>query len=242
MTALPDLGLSVRHRTPEIMDDPGLDRQAHESALCGLERINRLSRTDRALWLEIASLERPSGAEGRPLRLLDVACGGGFVGPALAARAHRAGHTIHVEGCDVSPRAVDFASRRAREARLVARFFTCDALAGPLPDRYDIITCSLFLHHLGEKDAVVLLERMARAATRLVLVDDLVRSTAGYLLACVGGRILSRSSVVHADGPASVRAAFSIDEVRALATRAGLERATIRRHWPERFLLSWRRP
>jgi SAM-dependent methyltransferase len=242
MTALSDLGLSVRHRTPEIMDDPGLDRQSHETALYGLERINRLSHTDRALWLEIAGLDRAMGTEDRPLRLLDVACGGGIVALALAARARRAGRTIHVEGCDISPRAVEFATRRARDAEIDARFFTCDALAGPFRDHYDIVTCSLFLHHLAADDAVRLLENMAVTATRLLLVDDLVRGAAGYLLAWLGCRVLTRSKVVHADGPASVAAAFSVLEARAIARRAGLERATIRRHWPQRFLLSWRRP
>jgi 2-polyprenyl-3-methyl-5-hydroxy-6-metoxy-1,4-benzoquinol methylase len=242
MTAFRNLGPAARHRTPEIMDDPGLDRQAHESALRGLERINRLSRTDRALWLAIAGLEQTTAGPERPLRLLDVACGGGFVALALARRAERQGLKIHVEGCDRSPCAIEFAARRARQDRCDARFFTCDVLAGPLPDNYDIITCSLFLHHLGDDEAVSLLGRMARAATRLVLVDDLMRSRAGYLLAWVGCRVLSRSKVVRSDGPASVAAAFSLEETWALARRAGLERATITRHWPQRFLLTWRRP
>jgi 2-polyprenyl-3-methyl-5-hydroxy-6-metoxy-1,4-benzoquinol methylase len=242
MTAFRDPGLSVRHPTPEIMDDPGLDRQAHEGALRGLERINRYSRADAALWREIARLYGTTATLVRPLRLLDVACGGGVLALALQARAMRQGRTLHVEGCDISPRAVEFAARRARDARRDSRFFVCDVLAGPLPEPYDIVTCSLYLHHLGEDDAVILLTRMAAAATQLVLVDDLVRGRAGYLLAWAGCRVLSRSRVVHADGPASVAAAFSTLEAQALARRAGLEGATITRHWPQRFLLCWRRP
>jgi 2-polyprenyl-3-methyl-5-hydroxy-6-metoxy-1,4-benzoquinol methylase len=242
MTASRDLGLSVRQRAPEMMDDPGLDAQAHSSALRGLDRINRISRPDRALWPDIAAIERDGGARDRPLRLLDVACGGGSLPLALQSRARRHGHRIDIEGCDKSPRAVEFAARRARETGRDARFFTCDVLAGPLPDRYDIVTCTLFLHHLGDDDAVTLLGRMAQAATRLLLVDDLVRGRAGYLLAWLGCRVLSRSNVVHADGPASVRSAFSVREARDLARRSGLLGAVITRHWPERFLLSWRRP
>jgi SAM-dependent methyltransferase len=242
MTAFCDLGLSVRRRTPEIMDDPRLDSQAHASALRGLERINLVSRTGAALWREIATVESNTRSPERPLRLLDVACGGGVVALAIAARAERHRRSIEVDGCDISPRAVEFATQRARETGRAARFFVCDVLAGPLPDGYDIVTCSLFLHHLAEDDAVTLLERMAGSAARLVLVDDLVRGRAGYLLAWLGCRVLSRSSVVRADGPASVAAACAIDEARALARRAGLDGATITRHWPERFLLSWRRP
>jgi hypothetical protein len=100
----------------------------------------------------------------------------------------------------------------------------------------------LFWHHLAEPDGIKLLERMAAAARRAVLVDDLVRSRLGFALVWVGSYLLTRSSVVHTDGPLSVRAALSLAEARELAERAGLHGATIRRHWPERFLLTWRKP
>jgi hypothetical protein len=53
--------------------------------------------------------------------------------------------------------------------------------------------------------------------------------------------VLTTSAVVHVDGPRSVEAAFTLEEVRALADQAGLENATLARHWPYRFLLAWRR-
>ena len=177
-----------------------------------------------------------AGKAGPPLRMLDVACGGGGLALALARRG---GRRIEVEGCDISPVAVDCA-RRAAEARgLSARFFTCDALGEPLPTGYDVVTCSLFLHHLDDEDAVTLLRRMATAARRLVLVDDLNRGRAGYALAWAGCRLLSRSPIVHHDGPVSVAAAFTTGEALDLAARAGLAGATVSRHWPQRFLLAW---
>lgn len=224
------------------MDDPALDPRAHEAALRGLERIHLVSRADAALWPQIARLYDEPGNRDRPLRVLDVACGGGVLALALADRAAREGRSIEVEGCDKSPRAVEFSERRARETGHAARFFTCDALAEPFPNSYDVVTCSLFLHHLDDVDAVSLLARMAAAATRLMLVDDLIRCRAGYLLAWLGCRALSRSRVVHADGIASVAAAYNIEEAASLARRAGLDGATITRHWPRRFLLSWSRP
>jgi hypothetical protein len=123
-----------------------------------------------------------------------------------------------------------------------ARFFRLDALREPLPQGYDVLMCTLFLHHLEESDAVALLCRMATAARRSLLVDDLVRTRTGFVLAWVGGRLLTRSPIIHTDGPLSVRAAFGLQEVRGLAARAGLEPISIRRHWPQRFLMSWRKP
>ena len=87
-----------------------------------------------------------------------------------------------------------------------------------------------------------LLRRMGRASRCLVLVNDLIRSPLGYGLAWAGCRLLSRSPIVHFDGPVSVQGAFQVPEVRTMAALAGLDGVDLRRSWPERYLLCWRRP
>jgi hypothetical protein len=121
-------------------------------------------------------------------------------------------------------------------------FFVHDALHGEPPAGYDAAVTSLFLHHLSEEEAVTFLRRLATSAGRLMLVNDLARGWAGLALAHVATRLLSASSVVHADGPRSVESAFTPAEALALAERAGLGGATVGRHWPCRYLLTWRRP
>ena len=81
---------------------------------------------------------------------------------------------------------------------------------------------------------------MKELASQRVLINDLRRTRAGYVLAWLGCRLLTRSPIVHVDGPLSVRAAFSLDEVRQLAEECGLSGATLTTHWPQRFLLDWR--
>ncbi len=227
-----------RRRQAEIMDQPGLDRERHVRALRGLERINFWSRSAGILWRPLAALAREAG----PLRVLDLATGAGDVPIRLWRTARRAGLPVSLDGCDVSADAVAYAGRRAAEAGAGLRFFTLDALAGPLPGGYDVLACSLFLHHLGEEQAVDLLRRMAEAAGRMVLINDLVRSRGGWLLACAGTHLLSRCDVVHSDGLRSVEGAFTVGEARGLAARAGLTGARVERRWPFRFLLTWRRP
>jgi 2-polyprenyl-3-methyl-5-hydroxy-6-metoxy-1,4-benzoquinol methylase len=221
------------------MDQPGLDQAVHSQALRGLGRINRVSASSSILWPAIASLA--SRDTRRPIRVLDLATGGGDVPISLARRARRAGFDVGIEGCDISPVAVAFAARAAEAAGVAVRFFPLDALNEALPEGYHIVTCSLFLHHLAEDDAVRLLRKMAEAARCMILVNDLLRSRAGYWLAWTGCRALSRSPIVHHDGPASVRAAFRLEEVRTLAERAGLNGIRLERRWPWRFLLSWSR-
>jgi SAM-dependent methyltransferase len=217
------------------MDRPDLPADQHHHALDGLARLNRWSGSDRILWGPIRRL----AAKGSPLRVLDVACGAGDVLVGLARRARRAGLSLEFQGIDISPTAVDHARRRA--AGLPIQFEKADAFAGPLPGGFDVVVSSLFLHHLTDEQAVDLLRRMAAAANRLVLVNDLRRSRAGWLLASTACRLLSPSPIVHADGPLSVARAFTPAETLQIAERAGMRKATVTRRWPFRFLLSWHR-
>jgi hypothetical protein len=92
---------------------------------------------------------------------------------------------------------------------------------------------------LDEIDVLRLLEAMALRSRKLILVDDLIRSRLGFALAWIGTRLLSRSWVVHTDGPLSVRGALQPDEMMSIARQAGMKDARIKRSWPERYLLSW---
>lgn len=220
------------------MDRPDVDAAEHRHALAALARINWLSDSSGIFW---PALQRLAREVGRPLRVLDLACGGGDVTIALARRARRAGVACEFAGCDLSPVALEVARSRAKEAGMSVDFFQLNVLESPLPSDFDAIICSLFLHHLDESQAEPLLRRMAEATRRMVLVNDLARSRIGYFLAEVVGRLVTRSPIVHVDGPLSVAGAFTPAEALALAAKAGLSGATVSRHWPWRFLLKWKK-
>jgi SAM-dependent methyltransferase len=236
---LPDL--RERHRERELMDAPCLDPTQHVQALRALARVNRVSGVAARVWKDVLHLSRERGVcrRGDPLRLLDVACGGGDVMLDLAGRARSADVPLEVHGCDVSPVALEYARGEAARLGLAVNFIERDVLSEGLPGGYDLVCSSLFHHHLSRADVVDLLRGMA-AAGDSVLVQDLLRSAAGYVLAWSGLRLLSRSKVARVDGPLSVRAAFGLPEVRSMAEEAGLAGAVIRRGWPERFILRWR--
>ena len=232
------LTLRQRQRRPEIMDQPDLPPARHVGALRGLARVNFLSNSAGILWRPLADLARRLG---RPIRVLDVATGGGDVPLRLWRRARRAGLDFRIDGCDLSPVAVAHAQSRAAEIGADVRFFVQDVLAGPPLPGYDAVTCSLFLHHIDEDQATAYLRWAAATAERLVLVNDLERGGLGLALAHLAVRLLTTSDVVQVDGPRSVEAAFTTAEARALAERAGLHGATVRRRWPFRYLLTWSR-
>ncbi len=234
---MPDL--THRHRQPEVMDQPGLDDGSHRLALSALARINWLSGSARILWRPLRALAKRY--PHKRLRVLDVATGGGDVPITLARWARRAGLSLEWAGCDVSECALHCAYELARRRWARVRFFPLDVFKDPLPTEYDVLTCSLFLHHLDEGPAIDLLRRMGAAAREAILVNDLERTAIGYRLAYYGSRILSRSPVVHVDGPRSVEGAFTTDEALRLAEQAGLKGASVARRFPSRYLLTWER-
>ena len=237
--------MKSRVLVPELMDNPAIDPAEHRRALEGLRRVNTLCRTGTQVAQEILLVAKKFNRKS--VRVLDIGCGSGDVACNVARRL--AGRIeCQVVGWDISPTAVECANRNWSASQkqnpspkllsLKVHFEQADVFK-PKDLQFDIVYCCLFLHHFTEPQAVEVLQAMKRIASLTVMVDDLVRSRWGYTLAQIGCQLLSRSPVVHFDGPQSVRAAFTVPEARRLATQAGMNSCTIRRHWPERYLLRW---
>lgn len=252
MPLTPDL--KFRNLVPELMDDPNLPSADHELALKGLRRINRFSGTVSHLASQVIKLARK-----RPQphwTILDIGCANGE--NLIQLHKMLAQHiSVSCIGWDISPYSIQSAKELADSLGLSTdqvRFEIVDALATPEPLTQasandgsvkpiaDIVMNSLFMHHFDEPSVVRLLTQSSKLAKVAVLADDLHRTTVGWILAKLGCWILSRSPVVHFDGPQSVRAAFSFPEIMELARQAGLHDCQLVRHWPERYTLCWERP
>ncbi len=231
--------LAERCREAEIMDRPDLAPELHRRALRGLATLNLLSRSVGIVWPRIASLARKIE---RPVRILDIATGGGDVPLGLWRLAQKSGVEVDILGIDISSCALEVAQARAKRAKASLQFAQADALRDELPGDHDIVICSLFLHHLDEGDATALLGRMAAAARHRVLVSDLVRSSVVLMLVAAASRLVTRSTVVRTDATRSVRAAFTAGELRTLAGQAGMRDIRLTRHYFCRMLLEWSRP
>jgi len=226
-----------RLREPELMDDGALNRELHEEALRGLSRVNRVSFTAQTLWPPILAFSRKAG---RVVSVLDLATGGGDVPIALCSLAKRHGADISFSGCDRSDVALQFANRQSVRLGNRVDFFKLDVVSEEIPTHFDVVISSLFLHHLDPAEVILVLSKMSHA--NLALVSDLIRSVPGLFLTHVATRVLSNSNIVRVDGPRSVHAAYTRDEMKRMAVQAGMSGVEIRRCWPFRMLLCWTRP
>ena len=178
---------------------------------------------------------------GRLIKILDVGTGAADVPLRLWSLARKERLHIQIDGCDKSETAVAFAQSRAEVMNSPCRFLKVDIKTDDLPTDYDVIINSLFMHHLNNAEMISFLSKAATAAKGLLIVSDLERSYLNLAMIQIATRIASTSYVVRFDGPASVRAALTVSELRSIACTAGLDTAVIAKRFPCRLLLTWQK-
>jgi SAM-dependent methyltransferase len=229
---------------------PRLDSAEQLAALTGLARLHAVSGTARSVSREVEGVLAAGAFGDRPLRIVDVACGGGDVTIAVARRLSRwaveAGLTrperppFEILGIDGRPEIIARARERSAAAPGIRIDFAVrDVLTEGCPP-CDVALCTLLLHRLDDGAAEAVLRSLASTARLGGVVTDLVRSPAGLALATLATLLLTRSRSLRVDGPAAVRSARTPAEYRAIAARAGLSHAAVRRVWPERMILAWK--
>jgi 2-polyprenyl-3-methyl-5-hydroxy-6-metoxy-1,4-benzoquinol methylase len=201
---------------PELMDRPQPVTAELVSDLRNLRQLNRYF-GGHALTAHFLRRWIQPGAQ---LRVLDLATGSGDIPRLVIDYARKAGATVTVEAIDQQDSTLEIA-RGLRADYPEIDFKQGDVLFFGEDGQYDIVLCSLVLHHFEETAAVRLLERCRLLSRRFVLVSDLRRgffATVGvYLLTA----LIYRESMTRTDARLSAERAFSFREFGSLAERAG---------------------
>ena len=193
---------------PELLDtDAGTPREVAQSIM-DLRMFNRAFggvSTVSSLLRRIAEKKKL-----KEISWVDVAGSEGFV----AVQAQQA---LAQSGIKIFPVMLDRAATHMNGATPAV----CgDALALPFcDDSFDVVGSSLFLHHLEPEEIVRFVAEGLRVARHAFLVHDLVRHPMHLALSYLGFP-LYRSRITRHDAPASVRRAYTEDEVRQMLAQA----------------------
>ena len=194
--------------TPELLDSDAATPAEVQQTLADLRRINRwfggISTTRRMLEQVVARIRQRSSQRGE-ITLLDVGAGSGDVS-LTAARQIRPPAQIRVTLMDRMP---------AHLPRNGTGTVAGDALALPFLDNsFDLVTCSLLIHHLEREQIVHFVNQALRVARVAVLLNDLRREPLHLALMCAGYPLFARLTL-H-DGIASVRRAYTPQELKSI--------------------------
>ncbi len=198
------------------MDRPDASAAELEAALRSLRGLNRWFGSYRI----VARFIRRWMRHGDHLRVLDLATGSADIPRLVAEHARRVGANVEIVAVDFQQTTIETARRLSASYPEIS-CICADALTYQPKQPFDIVICSLALHHFSDEDAVQLLRRCRELSHAYVLVSDLRRG----FLARVGVHLLTalifRDRMTRQDGRVSAARSFSFKEMRALATRAG---------------------
>lgn len=217
---------------PELLDmaDGGVPPGELAGSLADIRVVNRRLGGIRASLCHLRELAGDTAGNGGEVSVLDVASGSADIPVEMVRWARGEGMPIKVVALDISSAIVSHAAGHAAGCHEI-KHVVADGLMLPFKDRsFDIVHCSMALHHFTGSEARLLLSDMARVAKRGFIVCDLRRSWVAYALVYVLSRVLSRNRLTRNDGPVSVLRSFTPSELSALATSAGLEGVRVELH------------
>jgi SAM-dependent methyltransferase len=205
----------------ELLDDDRGTPQEIAQSFDDLWRINRwLGGLSNCLTL----LERVFAQRGtRAARILDVGAGDARLAQRLGGELSRRG--IQAQFVALDRRITHLRNGQSKSLPAVA----ADVFRLPFAENsFDVVMCNLFLHHFSGKNAVDLLKRLMEVARDAVIINDLERSLLPYMFIRAAFPF-ARSRITRFDGPASVRQAYTRDEMLDLARSAGFRQFRIER-------------
>jgi 2-polyprenyl-3-methyl-5-hydroxy-6-metoxy-1,4-benzoquinol methylase len=155
-------------------------------------------------------------------RVLDLATGAGDIPRLISDWCARRNISVQIDAVDANQATLEIAGRRNSACKNI-QWIRENALTFDPGHTYDMVCCSLALHHFSEDDAIRLLRHCNELSHRFVLVADLERSfatTAGVWLLTA---LLYRDPMTKHDGRLSAQRAFSWKEMHTMAVAAGWE-------------------
>jgi ubiquinone/menaquinone biosynthesis C-methylase UbiE len=210
-------------RTPsaELLDSDAGTPEDIASSLADLRRINRWFGGVSTMQSLVERVVRATGA--RKLSLLDVASASGDIPFSIQKTLAREGVRVRVTVLD-----------RARSHFAVENGFSRVAgCATALPFRnasFDLVGSSLLMHHLSPDEVRVAAREWLRVCRVAVVINDLRRAWM-HLALVYAGFPMYASRLTRNDGPASVRQAYTLDELRGLFRDVGAQRIDFFRHY-----------
>src|SRR5438105_9150276 len=168
-----------RHFDPvelELMDRPQPVSAELERDLENLRELNRWFGSYALISLFLSRWIKP----GAHLRVVDLATGSGDIPRLVAEYGRKIGAELRIDVLDRQSATLEIAQKLSAQYSEI-NFFEENILEWEPVESYDLVLCTLALHHFSDEDAVRVLERWRKLSRKFVLVSDLRRGCVATL-------------------------------------------------------------
>jgi len=222
---------------PELMDTANQDPRILSQDLGNLRLINRwfggLSAVRKHMRGLISKIDR-----AHAVQVLDLATGSADHPISLVRMARSLNRKIRITAVERNPLTLAIARERsAKYPEIVVEEGDLLKLNYP-PKSFDIVLCSLAIHHFSTNDAVKILKMMIEYSRVGLIVNDLHRSWPAAWTAWIYTHLTTRNPMTLNDSYVSVLRAFTPQELREMASEAGVPDPQIFSHPMFRLVLT----
>jgi 2-polyprenyl-3-methyl-5-hydroxy-6-metoxy-1,4-benzoquinol methylase len=221
---------------PEMMDIANHSPHTLREDLENLRAINRRFGGLSAVRTHISGLL--SRTSGRPtIEILDLATGSADHPIALVELARMINRNVRITAIERNPHTLAIARERVETYSEIS-VLGADILSLDFPEKsFDIVLCSLAIHHFSRKDGLQILRMMNKLSRIGLIVNDLNRSWPAAWSAWTYAHCTTRNPMTLHDSYVSVLRAYTPKELLDMAIEAEIPNPRLHKHPFFRLLL-----
>ena len=224
---------SHRSSEMEIMDDFTMEGVLFRDTLDKLEIINRFLGGNSVTINGLKNLLK-NQSKNKTITIVDLGCGNGDILRDVAKFGRKNNYSFNLIGIDANLAAIEYAKELSKEYSELS-FKTLDILSEDFKKQsYDVVLCTLFLHHFKNEELISFLKTTTNKATIGVVVNDLHRHKLAYYLFKLIGFFI-KNKMVRQDGLTSVLRAFKRKDLENISKKIKVH-FSIQWKWAFRYL------
>ncbi|MDI5895815.1 methyltransferase domain-containing protein [Flavobacterium algoritolerans] len=230
------LNTKFRTDTLETMDDFAMEGEILRDALDKIAKINQLLGGNQLTLQGVQDLTS-SISKSNEIVIVDVGCGNGDMLRTLADFGLKNKLKFQLIGIDANSFTISHAQQLSQNYPNIS--YRCEDIfdASFKELKYDIVLCTLTLHHFKDKEIVDLLSVFYANSTIGIVINDLQRSAIAYRLFQALCFVFRLNEMSREDGLTSILRGFKKEELIHFSKKLSFKNYKI--HWKWAFRYQW---
>jgi 2-polyprenyl-3-methyl-5-hydroxy-6-metoxy-1,4-benzoquinol methylase len=225
---------TYRSAAPEIMDDFAMEGEILRDALDKIASINKLLGGNKVTLQGVKRLLKGVN-KTQSISILDVGCGNGDMLRTLADYATKKDLNFVLYGIDANAFTIKHAQNLSAGYPNIS-YYCDDIFNENLPlQEFDIILCTLTLHHFKNIEILKLLSFFHTKARLGLVINDLHRSKLAYYLFTALCYVFGLNDMSREDGLVSILRGFKRSDLEQYSKQLQFRKFSIRWKWAFRY-------
>lgn len=223
-----------RSKDSEIMDDFELSGSELRRTLKDLDNINSWLGGNQITVKGVNELVN-SNTGINNISIVDIGCGNGAMLRKLAKWGNKKNLQLELIGIDANPHAIAIGKELSSEYKNIS-FEVLNIFSEEFKQRdFDIILCTLTLHHFKDKEITNLLKQLYNQANYGIVVNDLHRNKLAYILFKAFCAVFVNNEIARKDGLTSILRGFKRADLNKYIETLPVEQHSINWRWAFRY-------